>query len=258
MAKKKTSPKSKSSEKKSSTKPKTKPKAKPKSTKKATSTKPKSKPKTKAKPKTEPPTIKDLSRKITKFERENDKLKEELKSLKDKSKDQGKRLGSVEGKVETRVKREEVIMKALRISSRTQKGEVGVIGDLNRSILKAEEYLLHTGKRIDKILSAIKNHREYLIRLNKKVHKLDARKRIEMEVDIMNNTISIMALSGYDINKSLFTDVMKIRKMMEKKDVELSKIKKKMERLGKKFEDEMERFDYESIFKKSDDIPGYR
>jgi hypothetical protein len=74
----------------------------------------------------------------------------------------------------------------------------------------------------------------------------------------MNNTLSIMALSGFDINKTLFNDVKKLRQMMEKKDVELSKLKKRLERLERKFEDEMERFDFESIFQKSEDIPGYR
>ena len=195
---------------------------------------------------------------LGKVEKDNSKLKDELKLAREKARDQAKHITGLEGRMATRGKREEVIMKALNITSRTRKGRAGVIEDLNRAILKTEEYLLHTGKRVYKILSAIKNHREYLIKLNKKVHKLDARKRIEMEVDIMNNTLSIMALSGFDINKSLFNDVKKIRKAMEKKDLELSKLKKRMERLESKFEDEMERFDYESIFKKSEDIPGYR
>jgi len=156
------------------------------------------------------------------------------------------------------LKREEVIMKALRITSRSKPGEVGVIEDLNSSILKAEKYMLHMGKRIDNVLAAIKNHREYLIKLNKKVHKDDTKKRIEMEVDIINNTLSVMALSGFDINKSLFSDVKRIRKMISDKDVELTKLRKRKERLERKFEDEMERFDFESIYKKGDDIPGYR
>jgi len=189
---------------------------------------------------------------------ENVRLREEIKALRNKATKQSREIASLQGKMETRAKREEAIMKTLKISMRSKKNSSGVIGDLNSSILKAESYMLHMGKRIDNILAAIKNHREYLIKLNRKVHTHDARKRIEMEVEIMNNSLSIMALSGFDINKSLFSDVKKMRKMMEKKDVELSKLKKKLENLERKFEDEMERFDYESIFKKSDDIPGYR
>ncbi|MCK4266258.1 MAG: hypothetical protein KAX31_03190, partial [Thermoplasmata archaeon] len=163
-----------------------------------------------------------------------------------------------EKRMETRIKREEVLMKAMGVSSRTKKGERGVIEDLNRSILKTEEYLLHMGKRIDNILAAMKNHREYLIKLNRKVYKIDAKKFMEIELEIINNTLSIMAMSGFDINKSIFSDTKKLKTMLGKKDVELSKVKKRMERLESKFDDEMERFDYESIFKKKDDIPGYR
>jgi hypothetical protein len=195
---------------------------------------------------------------LKKIENQSEKLREEITDLKKKAREQTKQLNSLDNRLETRVKREEVIMKALRITSRTKKGEAGVIGELNSSILKAEKYMLHMGKRIDNVLAAIKNHREYLIKLNKKVHKEDAKKGIEMEVDIINNTLSVMALSGFDINKTLFSDVKRIRKMMEKKDVELTKLRKRKERLERKFEDEMERFDYESIYKKSEYIPGYR
>lgn len=229
-------------------------------TKKKTKKKPASKPirKPSQSKKKEPLKDQDILKILDKIEKENSKLKNELKALKEKTKEQAKQLNSLEGRVETRIKREEVIMKALRITSRSKKGEAGVVGDLNSSILKAEKYMLHMGKRIDNVLSAIKNHREYLIKLNKKVHKEDAKKRIEMEVDIINNTLSVMALSGFDINKTLFSDVKRIRKMMGKKDVELTKLRKRKERLERKFEDEMERFDYESIYQKSEDIPGYR
>ena len=195
---------------------------------------------------------------LDKLEKENVKLKEELRALKVASREQKKFIANLEKRMETRIKREEVLMKAMGVSSRTKKGERGVIEDLNKSILKTEEYLLHMGKRIDNILAAMKNHREYLIKLNRKVYKIDAKKFMEIELEIINNTLSIMAMSGFDINKSIFSDTKKLKTMLGKKDVELSKVKKRMERLESKFDDEMERFDYESIFKKKDDIPGYR
>ena len=195
---------------------------------------------------------------LDKLEKENVKLKEERRALKTASREQKKFIANLEMRMETRIKREEVLMKAMGVSSRTKKGERGVIEDLNKSILKTEEYLLHMGKRIDNILAAMKNHREYLIKLNRKVYKIDAKKFMEIEIEIINNTLSIMAMSGFDINKSIFSDTKKLKTMLGKKDVELSKVKKRMERLESKFDDEMERFDYESIFKKKDDIPGYR
>lgn len=165
---------------------------------------------------------------------------------------------SLEKKVDECVKRQKIIMQVLGLEKELKDGEKGVVGDINKSILKMEEYLLHTGKRIDNILAALKNHREFLIKLNKKIYKADTRKRIQMELSIINNTLSIMAISGFDIDKSIYSDVKRIKKMMLKEDVEMINIKKRMERLERKFEDEMERFDYESIFKKKGDIPGYR
>ena len=39
---------------------------------------------------------------------------------------------------------------------------------------------------------------------------------------------------------------------------ELGKIKKKMNSLDKKYEEELERFDFKSIYDKKQDLPGYR
>ena len=210
-----------------------------------------------AKPKAEP-TLKNLQRTMEKLERENAKLKDEIKVLKDTGREQKKQLKSLTSKMETRVKREEVVMSTLDINTRTKKGQRSAISDLNRSLIKTDEHLLKMSKRMENVLSAIKNHREYLIRLNKRVYKEDPVKLIDMELDVMCNTLNVMALSGFGIDKGLFNDVKKIRKLMDKKDIELSKIKKRMSTFTRKFDDEMERFDFESIYKKAEHIPGYR
>ena len=160
--------------------------------------------------------------------------------------------------MDTRTKREEIVMAALDISTRSKKGHRSSITDLNRSLIKTDEHLLKLSKRMENVLSAIKNHREYLIRLNKRVYKEDPVKLIDMELDVMCNTLNVMALSGFSIDKGLFNDVKKIRKLIDKKDIELSKIKKRMSTFIRKFDDEMERFDFESIYKKAEHIPGYR
>ena len=195
---------------------------------------------------------------MDKLERENTKLKDEIKTLKDTGREQKKQLKSLNSKMETRVKREEVVMSTLDISTRTKKGQRSAISDLNKSLIKTDEHLLKMSKRMENVLSAIKNHREYLIRLNKRVYKEDPVKLIDMELDVMCNTLNVMALSGFWIDKGLFNDVKKIRKLMDKKDIELSKIKKRMSTFTRKFDDEMERFDFESIYKKAEHIPGYR
>ncbi|MCK5310009.1 MAG: hypothetical protein KAJ64_05120, partial [Thermoplasmata archaeon] len=146
-----------------------------KATAKKTPSAKKSAPK-KAEPKPKPvaePTLKSLQKTLEKLEKENTKLKEDIKTLKDTGREQKKQLKSLEGKMDTRAKREEVIMATLDISTRTKKGQRSAISDLNRSLIKTDEHLLKQGKRMENVLSAIKNHREYLIRLNKRVYKED-------------------------------------------------------------------------------------
>ena len=248
-ASKKSTPKKAPSAKKSTPK-----KAAPKKAAKKVEPKPKPAAKT---PRSEP-TLKSFQRTMEKLERENTKLKDEIKGLKETGREQKKLLKSLEGKMDTRVKREEVVMSTLDISTRAKKGQRSAVSDLNSSLIKTDDHLLKLSKRMENVLSAIKNHREYLIRLNKRVYKEDPVKLIDMELDVMCNTLNVMALSGFSIDKGLFNDVKKIRKVMEKKDMELSKLKKRMSTFTRKFDDEMERFDMESIYKKAEHIPGYR
>ncbi len=190
--------------------------------------------------------------------KENAKLRKELAGLRKSSSAQAKRLASLEKKMETRTKREDIFMTALDLRPQSKKGERGAISGLTASVLKVDEAVLSMGKRLENMLSALKNHREYLIRLNKKVYRVDPVKRIEMQLEIMKATLSIMALSGFDINKSLFSEMKKVNKMLEKEDADIAKVHKRMATVKRKYDEEMERFDFESIFKKADNIPGYR
>lgn len=202
--------------------------------------------------------LKTISKQLARIERNLDDLQSKVGELKDTSKTNVKRTNSLEKRLDTRVKREEMMMTALGFNSRTKKGGRGTLNDINLSILKVEEYLLNTGNRIDNILSAVKNHREFLVKLNKRVYKVDTKERIRMELDVMGNRLSIMMLNGFDFDKSLIRDIDRVKKMMEKKDMEIRKLKTRMDRLDRKFEDEMERFDFASVYNKKKDIPGYR
>ena len=239
--------------------------SKPKATR--TASKPKTTvPKAKAKPKTTPaPTkkkdedidLKTISRQLVALDKSLEKLVQNVRDMKDENRTNNKRLKSLETKLETRIKREELVMDTLGLNSRSKKGGKSEIRELNSSLIKSQEYLLNTGNRIDNILSAIKNHREFLVKLNRRVYKTNAREIIELQVDIISNSLTIMMLTGFDFDKSLIRDVDKLKKMMEAKEFELGKVKKKMTSLDKKFEEELERFDFKSIYEKKQNIPGY-
>ncbi|MDO9537197.1 MAG: hypothetical protein Q7J68_02640 [Thermoplasmata archaeon] len=237
-------------------------KAKPKKKAATSKAKPATRPKT-TKPKIEEskkvePTLKEVNRVIENLKKQNSKLRGELDALARTTKAQQKQIASLEGKMETRTKREDIFMTALEMNSRSKKGDAGAIDRIGQSLLTTDEHVLKYGKRMENMLSALKNHREYLIKLNKKVYKIEPAKKIEMELKIIRNTLSIMALCGFNIDKALFGDMKRINKMMEKEDSDLTKVQKRMAGFKRKFDEEMEKFDFDSIFKKSDNIPGYR
>jgi len=192
------------------------------------------------------------------LKKDSARLRKELAALRKVTAAQARRISSLEGRMQTRAKREDILMAALELRPQSRKGEKGAVGRLTESLLKTDEAVLSMGRRMENMLSALKNHREYLIRLNKKVYRVDPVKRIEMQLQIMKATLSIMALSGCDINKSLFSEMKKVHRMLEKEDADIAKVHKRMATVKRKFDEEMERFDYESIFRKADDIPGYR
>ncbi len=255
---------------KAQSKAKAKDEKKPKAKSSGSSSKPKATvPKAKAKPKPKttpaPPTkkkdeeidLKTISRQLSRMEKKMEQQGDLIKELKDTNRESKKKISGLEKKLETRIKREELIMDTLGLNSRSKKGGKSEIRELNLSLIKSQEYLLNTGNRIDNILSAIKNHREYLVKLNRRVYKTNAREIIELQVDIISNSLTVMMLTGFDFDKSLLRDVDKLKTMMEDKEFELGKVKKKMTSLDKKFEEELERFDFKSIYEKKRDIPGY-
>src|SRR4030065_2016265 len=66
-------------------------------------------------------------------------------------------------------KRHAVVAEALQLSEPPRKGDRGVVRDLQENVLRLEEYLLKTADRIESILTALKQHREFLTSVNKRL-----------------------------------------------------------------------------------------
>jgi hypothetical protein len=181
-----------------------------------------------------------------------------LAELQVRFRDQQRRIQSLEGRLATRIKREEIILAAIGLEpAKLKPGDKGHIGDLQRILLKNEELLLSSNKRVESILTALKNHREVLIKLNKRVYKEAARDQMKLELAVMGNTLSLLGMGGFEFDSSIPEEIRKIRAMLEKDDAELAKVRKRKETLDKKFESELEKFDVETVYKKKKDIPGY-
>jgi hypothetical protein len=154
-------------------------------------------------------------------------------------------------------KNEAMILSALGLPKKPRKGSLSAIDEIQNSIIKMEEYLLNTAGRIDNILKALKTHREFMMRLNKRVYKSDAKGRIKMELEIMKNTLSILAMNGVDFDSSVFKDIENLRSSLDNRKAEISELKKRKEKLDVKFNVELKRFDLESIYSKKKILTGY-
>jgi hypothetical protein len=182
-----------------------------------------------------------------------------LAELHDRVRAQQNRIQSLEGRLETRIRREEIILNAIGLEpSKVKPGERGSVGELQRILLKNEELLLSSNKRVESILTALKNHREVLIKLNKRVYKEGARDQMKLELAVMGNTLSLLGMGGFEFDGSLPEEIRKIKAMLEKEDAELAKVRKRKETLDKRFESELQKFDMNTVYSKKKDIPGYR
>lgn len=147
-------------------------------------------------------------------------------------------------------RRQDTIVRALALGERSKKGDRGVIQDLQESIVRLEDYLLKTAERIENILSALKQHREFLVSVNKRVLDLGTKDRIRLELDVMKNTLSILSLNGMEFDGSVVKEIDRLRaSVREAEDLEV--LEQSKTELDKKF-------DLDAIWARKKEIPGYR
>ena len=154
-------------------------------------------------------------------------------------------------------RRQRAILEALELPESPRGHERGVIRSLQDSIVRVQDYLLKTADRIENILTALKQHREFLSNVNQRVLELGTKDRIRLELDVMKNTLSILAMNGVDVDGSLVKDIDKLRGSLKAaSDVEA--MERSKSDLDRRFDGELKRFDLDSIWSKKKDIPGYR
>ncbi|MFA5895349.1 MAG: hypothetical protein WC985_00385 [Thermoplasmata archaeon] len=147
-------------------------------------------------------------------------------------------------------RRQDAVVRALALGERSKKGDRGVIQDLQESIVRLEDYLLKTAERIENILSALKQHREFLVSVNKRVLDLGTKDRIRLELDVMKNTLSILSLNGVEFDGSLVKEIDKLRASV-REATDLESLERSKAELDKKF-------DLDAIWARKKEIPGYR
>jgi len=189
--------------------------------------------------------------------REKDAIEEEILLLKRRLKEQERQIKSLNSRMDTRTKREKMFMKSLGINNRTKPEDVFPVTHSVKSLLALEETFIDMQKKLGIVLRAIKTHRESILRLKRRLYTEEARKDIEMELNIMRNTLAIMSMNGMAYSTRIIDQIKEIEEMLENKK-DLKDVKKNMAVLRKKYSEEIERYDIEKIHEKKAHLPGYR
>ncbi len=192
------------------------------------------------------------------LEREVERLTRAVRGMEGRVAVERERVRRLASEMAAREKGERTLRSALRIGPRSKAGAKGRIGDLEETVVRLQEYLLRTSERIDKILTALKEHREFLGELDKRVVQTGTRERIRIELDVMKNTLSILALAGVEVDDALPRDIEKARTSSLKEEADLADLRRTKDALDKRFDEELKRFDLEAIWSKKREIPGYR
>ncbi|MGQ0797813.1 MAG: hypothetical protein ACT4OI_08145 [Methanobacteriota archaeon] len=154
-------------------------------------------------------------------------------------------------------RRQDVVFGALRLDARARKGDRGVVRDLQESVVRLEDHLLKANERIENILNALTQHRELLVAMNRRLLDVGTRDRIRVELDVMKNTLSILAMNGIEFDADLVKDIETLRAgLRDAKD--LTDLEKAKGDLDRRFHGELKKFDLDAIWAKRKDIPGYR
>jgi len=171
--------------------------------------------------------------------------------------EQDARLRTLARSSEAGARRQAAVYVARQLGEKAKKGERGVIRELQDSVERLEDYLLKTADRIETILSALKQHRELLVNVNKRVLDLGTKDRIRLELDVMKNTLSILSLNGVEFDAALVKEIDSLRARVRQSE-DLAQLEQAKVELDKKFDGELKKFDLDAIWSRKKEIAGYR
>src|SRR3990170_1287668 len=167
------------------------------------------------------------------------RLRRELAALRRALSRQDTRLRAVSQAVESQRRWEAVLAGALQIGEGARRGDRGVIADLQDSIVRLEEFLLKTSDRIENILHALKQHREFLVGMNKRILNVGTKDRIGLELD-----------------SALVKEIERLKASLHDAD-NVKEIEKAKAELDRRFDGELKKFDLDAIWAKKKEIAGY-
>lgn len=185
------------------------------------------------------------------------RLEERVEKLLVKGEKQEDAVRDLAGEMEFRRETERILTGALGLESDAKVGDRGTLEDMDDSILRLEDYLLALGERVQRMLTMLQDHRELLDDVQKSVLGQGRRDRMRLELDIMMNSISILAMAGIEIDPSIPAELDELRKSVLDGGVELEGLREKKKELNRRLEGEIKRYDLDKLFSRRKNIPGY-
>lgn len=157
-----------------------------------------------------------------------------------------------------RRKGEEVFREALGLGPRAKVGDRGVLIEMDDSILRLEDYLLQLGERVQRILTMLQGHKEFLDQVSQSVIGHGLRARTKLELDIAMNTISILTVAGLRIDPTIPNEMERLRRAVVEEDQDLAEIRRRKTELDRRLEGEIKQFDVERLLDPDSEVAGYR
>ncbi len=190
---------------------------------------------------------KDFRRLEGKLERLLVKLDKDHREQQDLSKEMARR------------KRSEVVLwEALGLGPRAKVGDRGILAEMDDSVLRLEDYLLQMGERVQRILTMLQGHKEFLDKVSQSVIGHGLRERTKLELDIAMNTISILTVAGLRIDPTIPNEMERLRRALAEKDQSLEEIRRRKTELDRRLEGEIKQHDVERLFDPDPEVAGYR
>ncbi|MFQ5552298.1 MAG: hypothetical protein ACE5EW_01000 [Thermoplasmata archaeon] len=157
-----------------------------------------------------------------------------------------------------RRKSEEVFREALGLGPRAKVGDRGVLVEMDDSTLRLEDYLLQLGERVQRILTMLQGHKEFLDKVSESVMGHGLRERTKLELDIAMNTISILTVAGLRIDPTIPTEMERLRRALLEEGEDLEEIRRRKADLDRRLEGEIKGYDVERLFDPDSEVAGYR
>lgn len=198
-----------------------------------------------------------MAERVFALERDRKRLDEKLDALLVALEKQGDVFRELEEATARHREQEAVFRDALGLAPDATSGERGVLEEMDDSILRLEDYLLAVGERVGRLLQMLQDHKALLDDVSESVQGKGRRDRMRLELDIMMNSVSILAMAGIEIDPAIPMELDELRAAVREGETELEGILRRKLDLDRRLAGEVKRYDLDALYGRKKQLPGY-